>query len=84
VKKIPADAIYLDIDYQDKNKPFTVNRTESSIWPRFAVKVSGIWPYVESDAASSRDPEKLPSVRRIAKNGRNPRQRRRAAAVLHT
>jgi len=27
-KKIPADAIYLDIDYQDKNRPFTVNRTE--------------------------------------------------------
>jgi alpha-glucosidase len=23
---IPADAIYLDIDYQDKNRPFTVNR----------------------------------------------------------
>jgi alpha-glucosidase len=26
-KKIPADAIYLDIDYQDQNRPFTVNRT---------------------------------------------------------
>jgi alpha-glucosidase len=24
--KIPADAIYLDIDYQEKNRPFTVNR----------------------------------------------------------
>jgi alpha-glucosidase len=24
---IPADAIYLDIDYQDRNRPFTVNRT---------------------------------------------------------
>jgi alpha-glucosidase len=24
---IPADAIYLDIDYQDKNRPFTVNTT---------------------------------------------------------
>ena len=23
--KIPADAIYLDIDYQDKNRPFTIN-----------------------------------------------------------
>jgi alpha-glucosidase len=23
---IPADAIYLDIDYQDRNRPFTVNR----------------------------------------------------------
>ena len=25
-KRIPADAIYFDIDYQDKDKPFTVNR----------------------------------------------------------
>ena len=25
-EKIPADAIYLDIDYQDRNRPFTVNR----------------------------------------------------------
>jgi alpha-glucosidase len=25
-KKIPADTIYLDIDYQDENAPFTVNR----------------------------------------------------------
>jgi len=24
--KIPADAIYLDIDYQDQNRPFTINR----------------------------------------------------------
>jgi alpha-glucosidase len=24
---IPSDAIYLDIDYQDRNRPFTVNRT---------------------------------------------------------
>jgi alpha-glucosidase len=24
---IPADALYLDIDYQDQNRPFTVNRT---------------------------------------------------------
>jgi alpha-glucosidase len=24
---IPADAIYLDIDYQDRNRPFTINRT---------------------------------------------------------
>ena len=23
---IPADALYLDIDYQDKNRPFTVNK----------------------------------------------------------
>ena len=25
-RKIPADAIYLDIDYQEKNRPFTVDR----------------------------------------------------------
>lgn len=31
--KIPADAIYLDIDYQDRNRPFTVNR---EAFPDFA------------------------------------------------
>lgn len=30
---IPADAIYLDIDYQDRNRPFTVNTTT---FPDFA------------------------------------------------
>ena len=25
-KKIPADVIYLDIDYQDRNRPFTIDR----------------------------------------------------------
>ena len=24
---IPADAIYLDIDYQDRNRPFTVDKS---------------------------------------------------------
>ena len=31
-KKIPADAIYLDIDYQDRNRPFTVS---ASSFPTF-------------------------------------------------
>jgi len=31
--RIPADAIYLDIDYQDRNRPFTVN---SSAFPDLA------------------------------------------------
>jgi len=30
---IPADAIYLDIDYQNKNRPFTVNRTTFPDFP---------------------------------------------------
>ncbi len=30
--KIPADAIYLDIDYQDRNRPFTTNATT---FPKF-------------------------------------------------
>lgn len=38
-KKIPADAIYLDIDYQDKNKPFTVNRAE---FPTFEKMISDL------------------------------------------
>ncbi|HEX4049137.1 MAG TPA: TIM-barrel domain-containing protein [Elusimicrobiota bacterium] len=31
-KKIPADAIYLDIDYQEGDRPFTINR---AYFPRF-------------------------------------------------
>ena len=38
-KKIPADAIYLDIDYQDKNTPFTINRTE---FPTFAKLITDL------------------------------------------
>ena len=34
---IPADAIYLDIDYQDQNRPFTVNR---AAFPDFAGMVA--------------------------------------------
>jgi alpha-glucosidase len=38
-KKIPLDAIYLDIDYQDKNAPFTVNRKE---FPTFEKMISDL------------------------------------------
>jgi alpha-glucosidase len=38
-KKIPADAIYLDIDYQDGNAPFTVNRTK---FPTFEKMISDL------------------------------------------
>jgi alpha-glucosidase len=38
-KKIPLDAIYLDIDYQDGNAPFTVNRKE---FPTFEKMVSDL------------------------------------------
>jgi alpha-glucosidase len=38
-KKIPADAIYLDIDYQDKNMPFTINRKE---FPTFEKMISDL------------------------------------------
>jgi alpha-glucosidase len=31
--KIPADAIYLDIDYQEKNRPFTVDRQRFPDFP---------------------------------------------------
>lgn len=40
-KKIPADAIYLDIDYQDKNKPFTVNRGEFPTLEKMISDLSG-------------------------------------------
>src|SRR5207237_2269417 len=26
-ERIPADVVWMDIDYQEKNRPFTVNRT---------------------------------------------------------
>ena len=38
-KKIPVDAIYLDIDYQDKNKPFTINRGE---FPNFEKMITDL------------------------------------------
>jgi len=38
-KKIPADALYLDIDYQDGNAPFTVNRTK---FPTFEKMISDL------------------------------------------
>ncbi len=38
-KKIPADVIYLDIDYQQGNAPFTINR---QYFPHFEQMVSGL------------------------------------------
>jgi len=38
-KKIPVDAIYLDIDYQDKNTPFTVDRSK---FPTFEKMISDL------------------------------------------
>ena len=38
-KKIPADAIYLDIDYQDQNRPFTINREK---FPTFEKMISDL------------------------------------------
>jgi alpha-glucosidase len=39
-KKIPADAIYLDIDYQDKNTPFTINRKEFPTFEKLITDLS--------------------------------------------
>jgi alpha-glucosidase len=39
-KKIPADAIYLDIDYQDKNTPFTINRKEFPTFEKMITDLS--------------------------------------------
>ena len=38
--KIPADAIYLDIDYQDKNRPFTINTTCFPDMPGMVAKLT--------------------------------------------
>ena len=37
--KIPADAIYLDIDYQEKNRPFTVNKETFPDLPGMVAKL---------------------------------------------
>jgi alpha-glucosidase len=37
--KIPADVLYLDIDYQEQNRPFTVDPKK---FPRFAEMVAGL------------------------------------------
>ena len=37
--KIPADAIYLDIDYQDRNRPFTINTTSFPDMPGMVAKL---------------------------------------------
>ena len=37
--KIPADVLYLDIDYQDRNRPFTVN---PQTFPNFPGLVSDL------------------------------------------
>ena len=34
--KIPSDAVYLDIDYQEKNRPFTI---DTSAFPDMAAMV---------------------------------------------
>ncbi len=40
-KKIPADAIYLDIDYQQGNAPFTVNRDYFPTFEKLVKNLSG-------------------------------------------
>ena len=39
VDRIPADAVYLDIDFQDKNRPFTV---DAANYPDFPGMVAGL------------------------------------------
>jgi alpha-glucosidase len=59
-KKIPVDAIYLDIDYQDANTPFTVNRKE---FPTFEKMISdltaqGIHTVLITDLHIKKDPNR--------------------------
>ena len=58
-KKIPADAIYLDIDYQDKNKPFTINRTEFPTFEKMITDLSaqGFHTVLITDLHIKKDPE---------------------------
>ena len=38
--RVPADAIYLDIDYQDHNRPFTVDRSRFPDFPGMIAKLN--------------------------------------------
>ena len=63
-KKIPADAIYFDIDYQQGNAPFTVNAD----FPHFEKMISdfraqGIRTILITDAHQERSSPRLRSVR---------------------
>lgn len=40
--RIPADVLYLDIDYQDRNRPFTVNDRSFPDLPRFVADMSAL------------------------------------------
>ena len=58
-KKIPADAIYLDIDYQNGNAPFTVDRQK---FPNFEKMISdlsalGFHTVLISDLHIKKDPD---------------------------
>jgi alpha-glucosidase len=58
-KKIPVDALYLDIDYQDKNTPFTVDRNK---FPTFEKMISdfsaqGLHTVLITDLHIKKDPD---------------------------
>jgi alpha-glucosidase len=57
-KKIPVDAIYLDIDYQDGNAPFTVNRKEFPTFEKMISDLSaqGIHTVLITDLHIKKDP----------------------------
>jgi alpha-glucosidase len=56
-KKIPVDAIYLDIDYQDKNTPFTINRKEFPTFEKMITDLSaeGLHTVLITDLHIKRD-----------------------------
>src|SRR5207245_11084416 len=58
-KKIPADAIYLDIDYQDKNTPFTINRKEFPTFEKMITDLSaqGFHTVLITDLHIKKDPD---------------------------
>jgi len=59
-KKIPVDAIYLDIDYQDKNTPFTINRKEFPTFEKMITDLSaqGIHTVLITDLHIKKDPDR--------------------------
>jgi len=58
-KKIPVDALYLDIDYQDKNTPFTINRKEFPTFEKMITDLSaqGFHTVLITDLHVKKDPD---------------------------
>jgi alpha-glucosidase len=74
--KIPADVIYLDIDYQDGNRPFTVDRRQYPAFERMIrdLRAQGFHTVVITDPHLKKEPGYAPYDSGLKKDAfvRNP------------